>query len=186
MSEAHSRKGSSLELDAAAYFQLHGYMVRRGVKLAVAEGLVDATDIDVLGVRFETPLAEERLIADCKDRKKPQTFERILWTKGLGTFFNVDRCIVVTPRARWQAREFAARGDVEVLGAQEIDVQLKSARHSFEPFGDLRDIRLLEVIESLGVWRLLGHKPRSLEGQYPYALLPMPYTVQTLDPLCQR
>lgn len=83
MSASKARKGPGLELQTAAYFQGLGYLVRRGVKLAVAAGSADATDIDVLAIRFSVPLAEERLIADCKDRKKSRPFERILWTRGL-------------------------------------------------------------------------------------------------------
>lgn len=128
------KKGASLELNTAAYFQSYGYLVRRGVVLSVAAGTAEATDIDLLAVKFGVPLTEERLIADCKDRKKPQTFERILWTKGLASFSQSDRCVVVTPRARWQAREFASQGGVEVLGAQEVGEYLKS--HSIDPFGE--------------------------------------------------
>jgi len=69
--------GDKLELRGAAYFQAHGYLVRRSVSLAVAAGTADATDIDLLAIRFSVPLAEERLVADCKDRRKPKPFERI-------------------------------------------------------------------------------------------------------------
>jgi hypothetical protein len=74
----------------------------------------------VLAIRFSVPLAEERLIADCKDRKKPRPFERILWTRGLATFAQADRSVVVVPRVPWQARDFGAQGDVEIMEAKEV------------------------------------------------------------------
>jgi hypothetical protein len=120
VNEPKTHKGPGLELRTAAYFQSLGYLVRRGVKLAVAAGSADATDIDVVAIRFGVPLAEERLIADCKDRKKPRPFERVLWTRGLATFARADRSVVVLPRVPWQAREFGAQGGVEIMETKEV------------------------------------------------------------------
>lgn len=130
------KRGTSLELQTAAYFQAHGYLIRRGVMLSVAAGTAEATDIDLLAIRFNIPLVEERLIADCKDRKKPHPFERILWTLGLATFSRATRSIVVVPRVLWQAREFASQGGVEILGPEDIDSFLQSMQPSFRPFGE--------------------------------------------------
>jgi hypothetical protein len=62
-------KGASLEFRTAAYLQAFGYLVRRGVVLSVAAGTAEATDIDLFAIRFQLPLAEEKLIVDCKERK---------------------------------------------------------------------------------------------------------------------
>jgi len=132
----HYKKGASLELQAAAYFQAHGFLVRRNVKLSLAAGTAEATDIDVLAMRFCLPLAEERLIADCRKRKRPRPFERILWTLGLASFSHADRAVVVTPRAPWHARAFASEGGVEVLAVEELNAFLESIRTSFHPFGE--------------------------------------------------
>ena len=72
MSETNLKVGDRLELSAAAYFQAQGFLVRRGVMLSVAAGTADATDIDLLAIRFTVPLSEERVVADCKDRRKPR------------------------------------------------------------------------------------------------------------------
>ncbi len=129
-------RGVALELRTAADFQAHGYLVRRGVKLAVAAGTAEATDIDLLAIRFNTPLNEQRLIADCKDRKKTHPFERILWTMGLTSFSSATEAVVVLPRAPWQARDFAAQGNVEILTADEMDASLETSDRSIRPFGD--------------------------------------------------
>jgi hypothetical protein len=136
MNTLFDKKGNYLELRTAAYFQSHGYLVRRGVMLSVAAGTADATDIDLLAIRFNVPLAEEKLIADCKDRKKPRPFERVLWTLGVSSFAQASQSVVVLPRAIWQVREFANQGGIQVLEAFEIERYLKSVNSTFEPFSD--------------------------------------------------
>jgi hypothetical protein len=159
MSSPQHQKGSSLELQTAAYFQSLGFLVRRGVTLSISAGTADITDIDVLALRFNLPLAEERLVADCKDRKKPRPFERVLWTRGLASFSHADRSVVVLPRAPWQAREFGAEGGVEILETDEIRDYLNSQEKLYQPFGEadptlshaveLRKKRVLKQDESL-------------------------------------
>ncbi|HKR59291.1 MAG TPA: hypothetical protein VJS64_06115, partial [Pyrinomonadaceae bacterium] len=136
MTSEFVRVGDNLELRAAAYFQSQGYFVRRSVMLSVAAGTADATDVDLLGIRFNVPLTEERLVADCKNRRKPRPFERILWTRGLASFANATQAVVILPRGVWQAREFATQGRVEVLESFEIERFLKTVGSSFTPFGD--------------------------------------------------
>jgi hypothetical protein len=136
MTVNQSKKGTPLELLTAAYFQAHGFLVRRSVTFTVADGTAEATDIDLLAIRFSVPLAEERLVADCKDRKKSRPFERILWTRGLATFADAQQGVVVTPKAPWQAREFAAKGHIEILGPDEIDQFLHSKGDIYTPFGE--------------------------------------------------
>jgi hypothetical protein len=135
MSSTRTNDGYDLEHRAAAYFQAHGYFVRRGVKLSVAAGTKEATDIDVLGIRFTPPILEERIVVDCRDRKRPKPFERILWTKGLSSFAAADRSIVVTPNAPWQAREFGSLAGVQILESSVIDDYLSSVSE-FTPFGE--------------------------------------------------
>jgi hypothetical protein len=136
MSIFYLMKNASLELRTAAYFQAHGYLIRRGVMLSVAAGTAEATDIDLLAIRFGVPLTEERLIADCKDRRKPRPFERILWTLGLASFSHANRSVVVVPRAPWQAREFASQGGVEILGTSDVDTFLQATEAPYRPFGE--------------------------------------------------
>lgn len=133
-SEAH--KGASLELRTAAYFQAHGFLVRKGVSLSVAAGSAEVTDIDLLAIRYSVPLNEERLVADCKEKRRSRPFERILWTLGLATFSNATQKIVVTQRPPWQAREFASQGGVQILDQDTIDDYLTSNVGQFTPFGE--------------------------------------------------
>lgn len=136
MTGSQSQKGSGLELQTAAYFQGLGFLVRRGVKLAIAAGSADVTDIDLLAIRFSVPLAEERLIADCKDRKKPKPYERVLWTRGLASFAHADRAVVVLPRTPWQAREFGAQGGVEIVEARTISTMETTGEERYWAYGE--------------------------------------------------
>jgi len=147
------------QIKTAAYFQSHGFLVRNGVKLAVAAGTTDVTDIDVLALRFSTPLSEERLVVDCKDRKKPKPFERILWTIGLSTFSHANRAVVVLPKAPWQAREFASQAKVEVLCLPEIERYLDSVKDIAADFGEASSL-LLNQRDSIS--RRLSERDRHL------------------------
>ena len=128
-------KGTDREIITAAYFQSYGFLVRQGVKLAIAAGTSEVTDIDVLALRYSAPLEEERIVIDCKDRKKPKPFERILWTVGLSTFAQANRSVVVLPSVPWQAREFASQVKVEVLCVPEMEEHLASVSGTNMSFG---------------------------------------------------
>lgn len=128
-------KGTDREILTAAYFQSYGFLVRQGVKLAIAAGTSEVTDIDVLAVRYSAPLEEERIVIDCKDRKKPKPFERILWTVGLSAFAQANRFVVVLPSVPWQAREFASHVKVEVLCVSEMEKHLALVSDTNVSFG---------------------------------------------------
>lgn len=145
-------KGDQLELLTAAFFQAHGFFVRRGVMLSVAAGAADATDIDLLALRYTQPLKEERLVADCKYRKRGKPFERVLWTMGLSQFARAGRSVVVSPAPIPAAREFAAQGHVEMIAADRIRKHLASP--PFPPFGDADPViadKLQSAASSKGV-----------------------------------
>ena len=140
-------KGTNREIVTAAYFQSHGFLVRQGVKLAIAAGTSEVTDIDVLALRYCVPLEEMRVVIDCKDRKKPKPFERILWTVGLSTFAQANRSVVVLPNAPWQAREFASQVKVEVLCVPEMEKYLASVNDTTVSYGQA-NLDFMEQLES--------------------------------------
>lgn len=140
-------KGTDREIITAAYFQSYGFLVRQGVKLATAAGASEVTDIDVLALRYSTPLKEERIVIDCKDRKKPKPFERILWTVGLSTFAEANRSVVVLPSVPWQAREFASHVKVEILCVPEMEEHLASVSGTNMSFGQA-NLNFMEQLNS--------------------------------------
>jgi hypothetical protein len=119
-----AKKGDRLELACAKYFQGKGYLVRRGVKLLFAPGVGEATDVDLLALRFHDPSQEERVVVDCRDRQRSKPFERVLWTAGLVRFSGAQRGIVVSASAGPEARQFGMSGGVELIFSGDIEANV--------------------------------------------------------------
>lgn len=142
------------EAKTAAFFQAHGFLVKRDLKIAIESTPVDATDIDVFAIRFTEPFNEEKIVVDCKDKRKPRPFERVLWTSGLKKACEATRAIVVLPQAPWQAFAFAQNQNVELLKEEIISSFLLNEK-DFSPYGDA----IQETIENERKYReqLLEH-----------------------------
>ncbi len=151
MKQEKLKPGLKFELAGAAFFQSLGFFVRRGVRLAVAASTADVTDVDILALRYSIPLFEERVIADCKYRRKLRPFQRILWTLGLRSFTNANRAIVVLPQTPWQAREFAYQAGVEILGTIDIENQLNAVKANYTAFGEASEILTAQYLKCTSV-----------------------------------
>lgn len=119
------KRGTNLEYLVASVFQGQGYLVRRSVPLKYGPSGQDATDIDVLGVKFTQPFQPHRIICDCRERQRARPYERIFWAKGLASFVNAAEIYVSLPRAAFEVIAFAKAGQVRVL-TQEV---LKDSLH---------------------------------------------------------
>ena len=108
------KAGDHFEYLASAIFQSQGFLIRRAVPLQLNAG-TDATDIDVLGIKFVYPFQPLTLICDCKDRTRPQAHERLIWAKGLGSILRATDVYVATRRAKLETVRFAAQNGVRVL-----------------------------------------------------------------------
>ncbi|MBU3187671.1 hypothetical protein [Clostridium estertheticum] len=115
-----SNKGLSYEYKILSLFQKQGYLARRGIPL-LNEIYEDATDIDVLGIKFIHPFKELKVICDCKNKKSPHPYERIFWTKGLGEFLGVKEVFVALPKASEESIKFATKGNVKILTEEIIN-----------------------------------------------------------------
>jgi hypothetical protein len=119
-----------MEYLAALVFQAQGYLVRRCIPLQFGPPGTDATDIDVLGVRFTEPFQMHRIICDCKDRQRSRPYERIFWAKGLSSFTNASETYVCLPKASLEIVKFARSGQVRVL----TEESLKNAACKARPY----------------------------------------------------
>lgn len=108
-------KGDRLEYAVASVFQGQSYLVRRGVPLRYGPQGQDATDIDVLGVRFTPPFQAHRIICDCKEKQRSKPYERIFWAKGLASFVKAVETYVALPKSNLEITTFAKSGGVRVL-----------------------------------------------------------------------
>lgn len=125
------KRGDNMEFLAALVLQAQGYLVRRGVPLKYGSGGLDATDVDVLGIRFAQPFQLHRIIADCKDRQRSRPYERIFWAKGLSSFVQASETYVCLPKASSEVIKFAKDGQVRVL----TEDALRSAADKARPYG---------------------------------------------------
>jgi len=106
-------KGEIKEEQLRNYFLSLGYFVSRGIKYKSDD--TDITDIDLFLYGRFSLLSRERINVDVKNKKQPQAFERILWTKGLMEILNFDSCIVATTDNRVVIRKYAELHNIILL-----------------------------------------------------------------------
>lgn len=107
--------GGKFEFDWMWYIQSQGFFVRRALPLTSDSSVEDATDIDIWGIKFFPPLVHSIAVVDCRDRKKPRTYERILWTKGMAAYADADQVYVGPPKATWKVIDFGRQGGLHVM-----------------------------------------------------------------------
>lgn len=134
MSKTLDKRGPQLEYLVAGVFQAQGYLVRTSVSLKAAGG-DDATDVDVLGVRFSNPFQLHRIACDCKQRQRPKPYERILWSRGLAHFLGLSEVYVALPRTSLDVRRFAHRGQVRVITEDVLNESYARAFKQGGPYG---------------------------------------------------
>lgn len=106
-------KGELMEELVRHYFLNAGYYVARGVKFRYEEN--DVTDVDIYLYIRTSSFSRQRINVDLKNRKTPQTFERILWANGLKALLKFDSCIVATTDQRPLIQTFGKLHNTTVL-----------------------------------------------------------------------
>jgi hypothetical protein len=123
------------EHDCMWFIQTQGYLVRRAIPVVTDARIEDATDIDVWGIKFIPPITRSISIIDCKYRKKPKVYERIVWAKGMSLYAAADQTFVAVPKANWKMIDFGRRGGIRVLTEDEIARYLGTLPIGKRPFG---------------------------------------------------
>jgi len=106
-------KGYMAEELLRSYFLKAGYYVVRGVPF-VYEGF-DVTDIDLWLYGRTSSVSREITIVDSKNKKTPQTIERIFWIQGLKQATKATSAIVATRDRRQEVKDFGRELGVLVL-----------------------------------------------------------------------
>lgn len=106
-------KGEIAEEALRSYFIEQGYFVVRSLPFSYNE--FDITDIDLWLYYKASLFTRERTNVDIKNRKAPQAFERIIWTKGLQSTLRLERSIVATTSTRKEVREFGLANDILII-----------------------------------------------------------------------
>jgi len=150
------RKGELMEESLRNYFLSLGYYVVRGIKYKY-EG-IDITDVDLYLYGRSSSLTRQRINVDIKNKKTPQTFERILWANGLMKLLNFNSCIVATTDQRPVIHTFGQLHNTTIMDGAflsklrpntfpdrltEEEFGIKIAQHkSYKTFGN-RDWRFI-------------------------------------------
>jgi len=88
----------------------------------------DVTDIDVLGIRFDSQLQAHRVMADCKTGD--ESHNRIFWLRGAMQYFEIHKAYFVKTRISDMARAIAFRLGIATLdlhGLERLEKQLNVA-----------------------------------------------------------
>jgi hypothetical protein len=130
--------GGEFEFNWMWYIQSQGYFVRQAIPVMSEAMVEDATDIDVWGIRFVPPMTHSVAVADCKYKRKPKTYERILWTKGMATYVGADHSFVGSPNANWKTIEFGRRGGITIIPYDTLKLHLGSLPVDRRPYAQAR------------------------------------------------
>jgi hypothetical protein len=105
-----------------------GYLTQVEVPLEVVEYTrgyrrVPATDLDVLAVRFDSGLLEDRLVVECKSGTHGATAE-LLRLAGVARFYSATDSWLVKTEISDNARQVARRLDIRPVSSSELEALL--------------------------------------------------------------
>jgi hypothetical protein len=117
-----------LKLRLRRLFFSQGYWSPIEVELSHYENLgVDAaikrrslTDLDVLGIKFNTLFTPHRVVADCKSGKNVSDANRLFWLRGVMDYFGADQAYFVRSKRDVHIRAIAPKMGLRALNAAEL------------------------------------------------------------------
>lgn len=119
--------GDDLEYRIARLYIFMGYFVRRGCPVYTIGSLDQATDLDVMALRYIEPIRREMLITECKGGANPP-LDRIFWLSGVQQYVKATQAYLVRKGTKWNIKDFAKECGVQVLDffrVAEIETALK-------------------------------------------------------------
>lgn len=122
--------GEENEYRIARLFVWMGYFVRRGREIYTEGRLDQATDLDVLALRYRAPFSREVITIESKPGGEGP-LDRVFWLSGVRQFVNADRALLYRPSTKWNIRDFAKKAGVEILDPNRL-AALEN-RYVFEP-----------------------------------------------------
>ena len=106
--------GDQTEYRIARLFVWMGYFVRRGREIYTTGYLDQATDVDVLAMRYRTLFSREIITIESKTGKDGP-LDRIFWLSGVRQYVQADRALLYRPPTKWNIRDFAKSAGVEIF-----------------------------------------------------------------------
>ena len=101
----HERFWSPIEVELSQYESGAESMKRRSL-----------TDLDVLGIRYDSLFTPFKVVADCKTGRNVSDVNRLFWLKGIKDYFGADEAYYIRPVLNAQTRTIAPK-----LGLRTLD-----------------------------------------------------------------
>lgn len=123
------------------------------------------TDLDVLGIRFDTLFVKHSVVGDCKSGKSVSDIGRVFWLKGVMEYFGADLGYYLRPQIDAHARAVAPKLGLRTFNESEVRI-LEKTVHADVVETPIADIATYIQIEKLwGIRISPGLKPTSEELQ---------------------
>src|ERR1039458_9173078 len=92
--------GDELEYRIARLFIFMGYFVRRARPILTAGALAQATDLDVVALRYIEPFRRQLITLECKGGAEGP-LDRVFWLGGVKNFVKADEAFLVRKGTKW-------------------------------------------------------------------------------------
>jgi hypothetical protein len=112
--------GDELEYRVARLHIFMGYFVRRACPIYTVANLDQATDLDVLALRYAQPFRREILISECKSGVTGP-LDRIFWLAGVKGFVNAREAFLVRKSTKWNIKDFAKNTGVQIIDLHKVE-----------------------------------------------------------------
>lgn len=129
---------SPIEVDLSEYEHLGVSLKRRSL-----------TDLDVLGIKYDSLFTPFRVVGDCKSGKNISDSNRLFWLKGVKNYFGADQAYFIHPVIKNHTRGIAPKLGLRVLD----EGALSGLENNLNPkkfFMPLADVAIHESIA--GLW----------------------------------
>ena len=156
-------KGDQYEYRVMRLFLYQGYLPRRRylVKTSLEAKIRNATDVDVLAVRYSPDFIETRAIAECKFKGRTQPVGNILFTASLKALLDAQVAILALKTTPWDIKSFGSQVGVQVLSLPRIEEMEKELGIEADGWPASTDFGFYEPLWD--EWRSLLESERLLE-----------------------
>ena len=130
--------GDALEYRLARLYIFMGYFVRRGCPIYTISSLDQATDLDVMGLRYLEPMRRELLITECKGGNSAP-LDRIFWLTGVRQYVGATQAYLVRRGTKWNIKDFAKECGVQIFDLSrlgEVERALKISKSDWPGISD--------------------------------------------------
>lgn len=131
------------------------------------------TDLDVLGIRYDSLLVPHKIVADCKSGKHVSDSNRLFWLRGVADYFGADVGYYIRPKIDRHARAMAPKLGLRVLDERdllELETNL-NAKQLTLPLADPELYNKRQELWGIGKQEGKSPNPEDLVRKHVYSYL---------------